>query len=255
MTAAVPRDLLDLSNRVVVVTGGSRGLGRAIVLGCAARGADVVIASRKLDACEALAATVVEQFGTRALPVACNVGDWDQCTALADEAERAFGRVDVLVNNAGLSPLYDSLPGVTEALYDKVLGVNLKGPFRLSALIGTRMGDGAGGSIVNISSTTSLRPAGDALPYAIAKAGLNCLTEGLAQALGPRVRVNAIIAGPFRTDVARAWTPRVEEKMRSLLALDRIGEPEEVVGAALFFASDASSYCSGALLRLDGGAR
>ncbi len=216
---------------------------------------DVVIASRKLEACEALAASVEEQFGTRAVPVACNVGDWDQCTALADEAHRAFGRVDVLVNNAGLSPLYDSLEGITEALYDKVLGVNLKGPFRLSALIGTRMSEGEGGSILNISSTTALRPGGDALPYAIAKAGLNTLTEGLAQALGPQVRVNAIIAGPFRTDVARAWSPRAEAKMQSMLALGRIGEPEEIVGAALYFASAASSYCTGALLRLDGGAR
>ena len=164
MRAGIGDALTDLTDRVIVVTGGSRGLGREIVLACAARGAQVVITSRKLDACEALAATVEERFGTRAVVLACNVGDWDQCTTLSAEVDRAFGRVDVLVNNAGISPRYDSLEGVTEALYDKVLGVNLKGPFRLSALIGARMSEGDGGSIVNISSTTSLRPAGDALP-------------------------------------------------------------------------------------------
>jgi len=248
-------DAPDLSGKVVIVTGGSRGLGREMVRAFAAHGADVVIASRKLPACEELAASVRAEHGVRSLAVACHVGDWEQCDALARRVDDELGRVDVLVNNAGMSPLYDRLDGVTEELYDKVLAVNLKGPFRLCARIGSSMVEAGGGSIVNISSTTSLRPGGDALPYAMAKAGLNALTEGLAQVLAPTVRVNAIVAGPFRTDVAAGWSEQTEARMRRALALDRIGEPHEIVGAALFFASEASSFCTGALLRVDGGAR
>jgi NAD(P)-dependent dehydrogenase (short-subunit alcohol dehydrogenase family) len=244
----------DLSGKVALVTGGSRGLGREIVRAFARRGADVVIASRKLAACEELASEVRLEHEVRALAVACNVGDWDQCDSLVRRVHHELGRVDVLVNNAGMSPLYEDLDGVTEQLYDKVLAVNLKGPFRLSVRVGTAMADGDGGSIVNVSSISALRPVGDALPYAMAKGGLNVLTQGLAQALAPKVRVNAIVAGPFRTDIATAWTEQAEARMRRALALGRIGEPVEIVGAALFFASDASSYCTGALLRVDGGA-
>ncbi|MBO0706360.1 MAG: SDR family oxidoreductase, partial [Candidatus Dormibacteraeota bacterium] len=165
------------------------------------------------------------------------------------------GRVDVLVNNAGLSPLYPSLEEVTEALFDKVIGVNLRGPFRLASLIGTRMARGAGGSIINISSMEAIRPAPEALPYAAAKAGLNALTEGMARAFAPSVRVNAIQCGPFLTDISTHWTQDAVQGLVDRAALGRCGEPEEVVGAALFFATAASSYCTGAVLRLDGGSR
>src|SRR4051812_49326375 len=133
MAAADP--LFDLSGKVALVTGGSRGLGREMVLAFAQRGADVVVASRKLDACEAVAREVEERFGRRALAAAANVSDWGQCDALVDAAYGEFGRVDVLVNNAGLSPLYGRLDELEESLFDKVLAVNLKGPFRLTALI------------------------------------------------------------------------------------------------------------------------
>ena len=125
--------------RVVLVTGGSRGMGREMVRAFAADGDDVVIASRKLDACTALAAEIQTDHGVRALPVAANVSRWADCDALVEAAYAEFGRVDVLVNNAGLSPLYPSLDAVSEELFDKVIGVNLKGPFRLSAAIGARM--------------------------------------------------------------------------------------------------------------------
>ena len=127
---------IDLTGKVAVVTGGSRGLGREMVLAFAARGADVVIASRKLDACEAVAREVEASTGRRALPVACHVGRWDDCDAPVDAAYDEFGRVDVLVNNAGMSPLYPTSSTSTEELFDKVIDVNLKGPFRLSALVG-----------------------------------------------------------------------------------------------------------------------
>lgn len=244
---------MTLQDKVVLVTGGSRGLGRAMVEAFAAAGADVVIASRKLESCEKLAAEIRERHGRRALPVACNVSDWAQCDALIEAAYAEFGRVDVLVNNAGLSPLYPSLDQVSEALFDKVIGVNLKGPFRLSSVIGTRMASGAGGSIINISSIGAIRADGLALPYSTAKAGLNALTEGLAQSFGPTVRTNAIQCGPFATDIANGWPAGLREHLESNIALRRVGEPADIIGAALYFATDASAYCSGAILRLDGG--
>jgi NAD(P)-dependent dehydrogenase (short-subunit alcohol dehydrogenase family) len=242
-----------LEGKVALVTGGSRGLGKAMVLAFADAGADVVVTSRKLENCRAVAAEV-EARGRRALAVACHVGHWDELDGLVEQSYDAFGRVDVLVNNAGMSPLYPDLVSVTEELWDKVVGVNLKGPFRLTALVGTRMAAGPyGGSIINVSSTGSLRPAPDMLPYDAAKSGLNTLTEGFAKAFGPTVRVNCIMAGPFLTDIAKAWDPAILERGMPNHALGRAGRVEEIVGAALYFATDASSFTSGAILRVDGG--
>lgn len=243
-----------LTGKVALVTGGSRGLGREMVLAFADAGADVVIASRKLDACKAVAAEV-EAKGRRALPVAVHVGHWDELDGLVEQAYAGFGHVDVLVNNAGMSPLYPDLTAVSEDLWDKVIGVNLKGPFRLTSLVGTRMAAGSGGSIINVSTTGSLRPAPDMLPYDAAKSGLNTLTEGFAKAFGPKVRVNCIMAGPFLTDIAEnSWGPAAREHGMPRHALGRAGEPPEIVGAALYFADDAaSSFTTGAILRVDGG--
>ena len=246
--------LFDLTGKVALVTGGSRGLGRAMVLAFAHAGADVVIASRKLAACEATADEVRRATGRRALPVACHVGDWGQVEALGAAAYQEFGRVDVLVNNAGMSPRYDAVDGVTEDLYDKVLDVNLTGPFRLTALVGARMAAGDGGSIIMVSSTAAVRPTADVIPYAAAKAGINAMTVGFARALGPKVRVNCIMPGPFLTDISKAWDmERFRERARTVIALGRGGEPEEIVGAALYFASNASSFTTGAVLGVDGG--
>jgi NAD(P)-dependent dehydrogenase (short-subunit alcohol dehydrogenase family) len=243
-----------LEGKVALITGGSRGLGRAMALGFANAGADIIVASRKLENCRAVAGEV-EARGRRALAVACHVGHWDGLDALVAASYEAFGRVDVLVNNAGMSLLYGSLPEVTEAIWDKTVDLNLKGPFRLTALVGSRMAAGPyGGSIINVSSTGSIRPAADMLPYDAAKAGLNALTVGFAHAFGPSVRVNCIMAGPFLTDVTAAWdVPAVEASLKGSHALGRIGQPDEIVGAALYFASSASSYTTGAVLRVDGG--
>jgi len=243
-----------LAGKVALVTGGSRGLGREMALGFADAGADVVVASRKIEACKEVAAEV-EAKGGRALPVAFHVGHWDEIDGLVEQAYDAFGHVDVLVNNAGMSPLYPDLTSVTEELWDKVIAVNLKGPFRLTTLVGTRMAAGEGGSIINVSTTGSLRPAPDMLPYDAAKAGLNTLTEGFAKAFGPTVRVNCIMAGPFLTDIAEnSWGPAAREHGMPRHALGRAGEPPEIVGAALYFATDAaSSFTTGATLRVDGG--
>jgi NAD(P)-dependent dehydrogenase (short-subunit alcohol dehydrogenase family) len=245
-------DRFDLTGKVALVTGGSRGLGRAMALAFAAAGADVAVTSRKLDACQAVAAEV-EALGRRALAWPCNVSHWDELEALAGAAYAEFGRVDVLVNNAGMSLLYRDLSEVTEAMWDKVVDLNLKGVFRLTALVGPRMVADGGGSVVNVSTTGSIRPNGDILPYAAAKAGVNSLTVGFAQALGPSVRVNCIMAGPFLTDVAKVWDMEAFERGAQRFALRRAGEPDEVVGAALYFASDASSFTTGAVLRVDGG--
>jgi NAD(P)-dependent dehydrogenase (short-subunit alcohol dehydrogenase family) len=224
-----------------------------MALGFADAGADVVIVSRKLDACRA-AAAAVEARGRRALALSANVGRWEELDGVVDAAYTAFGHVDVLVNNAGMSLLYSDLGAVTESMWDKVVGLNLKGPFRLTALVGPRMVADGGGSIINVSSTGSIRPAPFMLPYDAAKAGLNALTVGFAHAYGPTVRVNCIMAGPFFTDVADHWDLEAfEAAARGRHALQRGGQPDVIVGAALYFASDASSYTTGSSLRVDGG--
>lgn len=242
-----------LAGKVALVTGGSRGLGREMVLAFAEAGADVVIASRKLAACEELAAEVRQRFGHRALAHAAHVGRWAEVEDLVDAVYAEWGRVDVLVNNAGMSPLYPSLVDVGEELFDKVVAVNLKGPFRLTALVGSRMAAGEGGSIVNVSSVAAIRPTPNELPYAAAKAGLDALTVGFAQAYGPKVRVNSIMCGPFFTDISDAWDRDAAEKLFATYPLGRGGAPREVVGAALYLASDASSFTTGSVLRVDGG--
>jgi NAD(P)-dependent dehydrogenase (short-subunit alcohol dehydrogenase family) len=244
--------LFDLRGKVAIVTGGSRGLGREMVLAFARHGADVVIASRKVANCESVA-DEVRSLGRRALAVGYHAASWSDADALADAAYSEFGHVDVLVNNAGMSPLYSSLAEVSEELFDKVIGVNLKGPFRLSANVGTRMVARGGGSIINVSSVASHRPSPSEAPYAAAKAGINSLTRSLAAAFGPAVRVNCIVPGPFLTDISKAWDMATfTEHAKTAYALGRGGEPHEIVGAALYFASDASSYTTGALLDIDG---
>jgi NAD(P)-dependent dehydrogenase (short-subunit alcohol dehydrogenase family) len=244
--------LFDLTDRVVLITGGSRGLGREMASAVARCGADVVIASRNFDNCVTAANEIEAETGRTVMPYGVHVGRWDQLDGLVDAAYQRFGKVDTLINNAGMSPLYDKLTNVTEKLFDAVMNLNLKGPFRLSALVGERMVAAGGGSIINVSSTGSLRPNGGIIPYAAAKAGLNAMTEGLAQAFGPTVRVNTLMAGPYLTDVSKAWDLSGDNNF-SHLHLKRAGDPREVVGAALFLASDASSFTTGSILRTDGG--
>jgi NAD(P)-dependent dehydrogenase (short-subunit alcohol dehydrogenase family) len=241
----------NLAEKVAVITGGSRGLGRAIAEAFAAAGANVIVASRKLAACEQAAQQITAATGRTAVPVACHVGRWDDCDALIDAAVARFGRIDVLVNNAGMSPLYDTLANVTEELYDKTFAVNLKGPFRLAVRAGSHMAESEGGSIINVGTIGSLLASPNELPYACAKAGLNALTVGLAEAFAPNVRVNAILPGPFATDVTRAWTD--DMKSGSYVPLGRIGQADEIVGAALYLASTAASFTTGAIIRIDGG--
>lgn len=237
-----------------MVTGGSRGIGKAVVHGLADAGADVVIASRKLANCEAVAEEITDNTGRRALAAECHVGRWADCDRLVQTVLDHFGRCDVLVNNAGMSPLYADLPSVSEEYYDKVHGVNARGPFRLSVLLGTHMYRADGGSIINMSTAGTLRPTAHELPYEMAKAGLNVLTLALAGTWSPKVRANVVLPGPFDTDISKAWDPVVKQKIGELNPMGRLGQPEDLVGVCVFLASDASSYINGAQILVDGGA-
>ncbi len=248
-------NLFDLTGKVALITGGSRGLGREMALAFAAHGAHVAIASRKLEQCEKTAAEIAA-LGVESFAYACHVAKWDEIERLVEATYRRFGRVDVLVNNAGLSPLYPSLDAITEELFDKVIGINLKGPFRLSALVAKRMLEGDGGSIINVSSTAAVTPSPSSEPYCSAKAGLNALTRSMAYAYGPKVRVNCIMPGPFLTDISKAWDMAAfEVGAKANIPLRRGGQPHEIVGAALYLASSASSYTTGAILAVDGGSQ
>ncbi|MEL6782160.1 MAG: SDR family oxidoreductase [Pseudomonadota bacterium] len=247
--------LFDFTGKVAVVTGGSRGMGREMCLALAERGADIMVVSRKQDACDAVVKEV-EALGRRGVAHACNLSHWDACDGLAAAAYEHFGKVDILINNAGMSPLYDKLSDVSEALFDKVIGLNLKGPFRLMALFGERMQADGGGVIINISSTGAVHKLPNAEPYGAAKAGLNKLTLSFAWAFGPDVRVNGIMPGPFLTDIAKAWDMEAfNRSARTEFALQRAGEPDEIVTAVLYLASDASAYTTGTVLTVDGGGR
>ncbi len=241
--------LFDLSGKVALVTGGSRGLGYQMVRAFAERGADCIIASRKLDNCEAVA-DEVRALGRRALAVQVHAAKWDSIDALIETAYGEFGRVDILVNNAGMGPAAPSHE-VTEQLFDSVVGLNFKGPFRLASQIAKRMADGDGGSIINVTSSGSLHPLPNVVPYGSAKAALNHMSRSLAAEYGPKVRINTLSPGPFLTDISKAWTDEARETADN--ALGRPGNPDEIVTAALFLASPASSFTTGGLVRVDGG--
>lgn len=243
--------LLDFRGKVALVTGGSRGLGREMVLALAERGADVVIASRKLENCEAVAVEA-RSHGVRALAVSAHVGRWEQCDALVDKVYDEFGRLDILVNNAGMSPACPSHE-VSEKLFDSVINLNFKGPFRLASQVAQRMAGGEGGSIINISSTGALMALPEVVPYGGAKAALNQMTISLAKEYAPKVRVNTVSAGPFLTESHGEWTEEVIDQFTN--AARRPGSPLEIVPAVLMLASVASSFTTGAILRVDGGQR
>lgn len=244
-----PDPLFDFTGKVALVTGGSRGLGYEMVKALASRGADVIIASRKVDACEAVAAEC-RALGRRALAHACHAGRWDEIDALIDAAYAAFGRVDILINNAGMGPRMPSHE-VTEQLFDSVVNLNFKGPFRLASQVAKRMYDGEGGSIINVSSTGALIPLPSVVPYGSSKAALNAMSVSLASEYAPRVRVNTLSPGPFLTDIAKAWGE--EERQRTPNLRGRPGDPQDIVTAALFLASPASINVTGSLVRCDGG--
>jgi NAD(P)-dependent dehydrogenase (short-subunit alcohol dehydrogenase family) len=243
-----------LSGKVAVVTGGSRGLGLEIVRALSRAGAAVAVASRKSSACEAVAAELIAS-GRSASAHGFDAGSWQDCNRLHAEVTERWGGAHILVNNAGMSPIAPSSRETSEQLFDKIIAVNLKAVFRLSALFGEQMRAAGGGCIVNISSSGSLRPRPNFAPYAAAKAGLNVLTATFAQEFGPTVRVNTVMPGPFHTGATSAWSKSEEftSHAKRTLPLQRAGEPSEIAGAVLFLVSDAASFTTGACLSVDGG--
>lgn len=245
---------IELTGKIAVVSGGSRGLGLAITRGLARAGATVAVASRKPAACDAIVDELTAA-GARASSHTFDAGRWEDCDRLYAEVTERWGGAQILVNNAGMSPVAPSSLETSRELFDKIIAVNLRAAFRLCALFGTQMRSMGGGSIVNISSSGSLRPQPGFAPYAAAKAGLNVLTAAFAKEFGPTVRVNTVMPGPFHTDATKAWSRSKEfaEHAESALPLKRAGEPPEIVGAVLYLSSDLASFTTGACLTVDGG--
>ena len=241
--------LFDFTGKVALVTGGSRGLGYQMVKALAERGADVIIASRKLENCEQ-AAEEVRALGRQAWAISAHVGKWDQCDKLIEDAYAAAGRIDILINNAGMSPRTPSHE-VTEALFDSVVNLNFKGPFRLASQVAKRMFDGEGGCIINVTSSGSMMPLPQVVAYGSSKAALNAMGRSLAWEYAPKVRVNTLSPGAFRTDIVEAWP----DKGQGPIPIPRghAANPEDIVTAALFLASPASVNVTGSIVRCDGG--
>ncbi len=251
-----PLQKFELTGKVALVTGGSRGLGKAIALGFASAGADIVVTSRSLPSLREVA-DAIEAKGRRALAVACDIGKWSEADRLVDEAYTRFGRCDVLVNNAGVVQPITPLVQTSAEMFDRIYGVNTKGPMHLAAAVAQRMGSSGGGTIVNIATMGGLRPAGHLALYCSSKAALIALTRSMADEWAPLgIRVNAIAPGPFLTEMLEdleAQSPGFLKYSQDVTMLKRIGQPEEIVGPALFLASDASSYVTGQTLSVCGG--
>ena len=252
-------DAFDLTGRVSLVTGATKGLGRAMVQGLAEAGSDVVVVSRKPELCDQVAAEVEESTGRRALSAACHLGDWDTLGELADRVYDEFGRVDVLINNAGINPTPIGVADITSEFFDKLFAVNVKGPVRLAGLIAPRMGEAGGGSIVNITTVGSYFAGPYVGVYTAAKAALLNFTRTMAAEWARSgVRVNAIAPGPFMTEMMKGLQ-RLDQASfdgaRDATLMRRVADPDEIVPLALYLASDASAYVTGEDFAIAGGMR
>lgn len=251
------QQLFDLTGKVALVTGGSRGLGKSIALGFAAAGADVIVTSRTLASLQEVASEI-EALGRRSLAVACDVGQWAEVNRLVDTVYEKFGRCDVLVNNAGIVQTMTPLTKTSEEMFDRFYGVNTKGPMHLAAAVAERMIPAGGGSIVNIVTMGGLRPAGHLALYCSSKAALIALTRSMADEWASQgVRVNAIAPGPFLTEMLadlESQQPGFLKYCEDVTMLKRAGRPNEIVGPAVFLASQASSYMTGQTISVCGGA-
>jgi NAD(P)-dependent dehydrogenase (short-subunit alcohol dehydrogenase family) len=249
--------LFDLAGKVAIVTGSSRGIGRAIAEGLAHHGARVVISSRKQDACEEVAKAINESHGDdRAIAIAASISDKHALQALVDETKQRLGKIDILVCNAASNPYYGPMAGITDDQFRKILDNNVVANHWLVQMAAPDMLERGTGSIIIVSSVGGLTSSTVIGAYNISKAADLQLVRNLAAEFGPQgVRVNAIAPGLVRTDFARAlWeNPEILKRVTSVAALKRIGEPKELAGAAIFLASDASSFVTGQTLIVDGG--
>jgi len=244
-----------LAGKVALVTGGSRGIGKAIALGFAQAGADVAIASRKLPDLEKVAEEI-KILGVQSLAVSAHIGRMEEINNLVTKVVEKFGKIDILVNNAGCNPTLDAAIDIEERAWDSVMNLNLKGLFFLSQAVARIMRDLGGGTIINISSRAGISP--NLLPvYSISKAGVISATKVMAREWAPyNIRVNAVAPGLIRTNFSEALitNPDTLKTMMGTTPMARIGEPEEIIGAILYLASDASSYVTGQIIGVDGGA-
>jgi len=249
-------ETFSLEGKVAIVTGGSRGIGRAIALGLARAGADVALAARKLDSLEEARAEI-EATGRRALPVPTNVREPDALRALVAETVRGLGRLDVLVNNAGTNPVYGPIAELEERTWDVVMNTNVRAAWQLSVLAREAMlAHGEGGAIVNVASNAGVRPIPMLGAYSVSKAALIMLTKVCAKEWGAdRIRVNCVVPGVIRTEFSRALWDDERNLARTVAAsaLGRVGDAEEVAGAAVYLAGPAASFVTGETIVLDGG--
>jgi NAD(P)-dependent dehydrogenase (short-subunit alcohol dehydrogenase family) len=252
-----PAELFDLTGKVAIVTGSTRGIGRAMAQGLAAAGASVVVSSRKQDVCDATAAEIRAATGAVVLPLACHVGDWDAVPAFVERVQAEFGRVDVLVNNAGISPSRSNVSQMTLETWRKIFSVNLEGPLRMGQCVAEVMKQQRSGSIVNIATMAAYSGGPGVCAYGASKAALLNLTKSMAQEWAPwNIRANVLSPGPFLTDMVEGAAQH-SEGFKDLIAggtyLKRIADPAEIVGPVLYLASDASTYVTGDDISVSGG--
>jgi NAD(P)-dependent dehydrogenase (short-subunit alcohol dehydrogenase family) len=244
-----------LDGKVAIVAGGSRGIGKAIALGFAEQGARLALASRKQEALDNVAEEI-RRKGTECLAMACHMGKPDQIRSFFDSVVETYGTVDILVNNAATNPYFGTFIDAPEEAWDKTLDVNLKGPFLMTQAAARIMIQKGGGSIINISSVGAFRANPMQGIYGVTKAGMVNMTKTFAQELAPvKVRVNAICPGLTETKFSEVLiqTKEIYDLALQKIPMKRHAQPEEIVGAALYLASDASSYVTGSCITVDGG--
>lgn len=245
----------SLEGKVAIVTGGSRGIGRAIALGLAGRGADLALCSRKLEGVEKVAGEV-RDIGRKALAASVHNADGEAIRGFVKKVRQEMGRVDILVNNAGTNPVYGPLIEVTDEAWDKLMEVNLKGYFMFSRAVAPVMIEQKWGRIINIASIAGFRPEPGIGAYSVSKAGVVMLTKVLARELAQHnILVNAIAPGVIETRLSThlTTTPELRERYLKDIPLGRFGKPEDMAGLAVYLASDASSYVTGTVILADGG--
>lgn len=251
--------MFDLRDQVAIVTGSTKGIGKAIAARMCEAGAKVVVSSRKADACDAVAAEINRDYardGGEAMAVPCHVGHRDQLQALLDRTLERWGKVTTLVPNAAVNPYQGPSAGTPESAFDKIMDVNVRSTFFFCHMVLPHMVERREGAIIIIASVAGLKGNVDLGAYAISKVAEHQIARNLAVEYGPHnVRVNAIAPGLIKTDFARTlWTDPVRlERVSRLLPLRRIGEPDEIAGAAVFLASAAGAYVTGQVLNVDGG--
>ncbi|SMX44219.1 SDR family NAD(P)-dependent oxidoreductase [Actibacterium lipolyticum] len=247
--------MFNLKDKVAIVTGSSRGIGRAIAEDFAAAGAKVVVSSRTEEACAPVVDTIAKSGGT-AINVPCHIGKKEQLQALVDETLKVFGRIDILICNAAINPTYGPMSDLTDEAFDKIMGTNVRSTFNLCNLVLPGMAENGGGTVVILSSIAGLRGNAVIGAYGMSKAAEAALARNLAVEWGPKnIRVNALAPGLVKTDFARAlWEDPVRlERAENATPLRRIGEPRDIAGVAMFLASDAAAYVTGQTIVADGG--